>query len=224
MRERSLRTFLLCALIMALPGLWAHFHYGRFALHIALNEFHDRFLDVLFPILTELANGWVPLVLALALLARNWRSFLMMGLSTGVSAVVVQSLKHFVFDGHDRPSMYLGQMPGLQLVAGIDLHHHFSFPSGHSTAAFSMCLALAVIIGRKGPALLLALLAALLAFSRVYLSQHFTEDILAGAFVGCLTGTAMYVLLYRSNWGVRPALDGSPFSRPKTNSAHRSLP
>ncbi len=224
MREKSLRVFLLCALVMALPGLCAHFALGRFALHMALNDFHDRFLDLVFPFVTELANGWVPAILAVALLARDWRSFLMMGLSTGVSAILVQSLKHFVFGGHDRPTMYLEQMPGLKLVAGTDFHHHFSFPSGHSTAAFSMCLALAVIIARKGPAMLLAVFAALLAFSRVYLSQHFTEDILAGAFLGCLTGTAAYVLLYRSKWGSGPALDGSPFRRPRTSSGHRWRP
>ncbi len=211
MRERSLKAFLLVSLLLALPGFWAHWIMGRFPLHLALNGFHGKLGDQVFPVLTEFANGWVPTALALLLLAKSWRGFLMMALSTGLSAILVQALKHMVFGDFDRPSMFLGRMPGLPLVAGIDLHHHFSFPSGHSTAAFSMCLALAVLIGRRFPAVLLALFAALLAFSRIYLSQHFMEDVLAGAFLGCLSGTAAYLLLYRSAWGKRAWLDASPF-------------
>lgn len=213
MREKSLRAFLLTAALLALPaavGLW---RMGRFAFHVAANGFHTSFLDGFFPLFTELANGWVPVALSLLLLFHSWRSFLMMGLSTGLSALVVQSLKRLVFEGEDRPSMFLGQMQGLHLVAGVDLHHHFSFPSGHSTAAFSMCLALAVVAGKRFPAVLLACAAALLAYSRVYLSQHFTSDILAGMAVGCITATMVYLLLYRSAWGMRPQLDRSPIRR-----------
>ncbi|HMN06033.1 MAG TPA: phosphatase PAP2 family protein [Flavobacteriales bacterium] len=165
------------------------------------------------PVFTELANGWVPVILALVLLRKSWRTFLMMGLGTGLSAIAVQLLKHLVFAGYDRPAMFLEEMPGLQLVAGMDLHHHFSFPSGHSTAAFSMCLALAVVIGNRAAAIGLAVLAALLAFSRVYLSQHFTEDILAGALVGTVVTTAVFGLLYQGRYAHDARLDRSPFKR-----------
>ena len=74
-----------------------------------------------------------------------------------------------------------------------------------------MCAALAVVIGKPVPAILLAALAALLAFTRVYLSQHFTEDVLAGAFVGTVVTIGVYYLLYRTAWGERTALDGGPF-------------
>jgi membrane-associated phospholipid phosphatase len=107
--------------------------------------------------------------------------------------------------------MHLDQMPGLHIVAGVDFHSHFSFPSGHSAAAFSMCLALAVIIGRFATAMVLALTASLLAFSRVYLSQHFTEDIVAGALVGSVAAAAIYYLLYQSPLSQRAALDRAPF-------------
>ncbi len=213
MRERSLKAFLLTAALLALPAVVGLWRMGRFGFHLAVNGYHTPFLDGFFPFFTELANGWVPVVLSLLLLLKSWRTFLMMGLATGLSALVVQSLKRLVFEGEDRPSMFLGQMPGLHLVAGVDLHHYYSFPSGHSTAAFSMCLALAVITGKRIPAVLLACMAALLAYSRVYLSQHFTEDILAGMAVGCITATMVYLLLYRSPWGARPQLDRSPLRR-----------
>lgn len=211
MRQRSLWTFTVCAMLIAIPGIIGVIRLDHLALHMAINRFHSPLADALFPFLTELANGWVPVMVSLVLLWKNWRSFLMVGLSAGLSAIVVQSLKHVVFEHIDRPAMFLAQMPGLHMVTGLDLHNHFSFPSGHSTAAFSMCAALAVVVGKQVPAALLAVLAAVLAFTRVYLSQHFTEDALAGAFVGTVVTIGVYYLLYRTAWGRRPAFDRCPF-------------
>lgn len=213
MRERSLWIFTVCAVLLAIPALIGVIRLDHLALHLAVNRFHAPWADHLFPFVTELANGWVPAVLAVLLLWKSWRSFLMLGLSAGFSAIILQSLKHTFFADIDRPSMFLDKMPGLHVVAGLDLYHHFSFPSGHSTVAFSMCAALAVVVGRPVPAALLAVLATVLAFSRVYLSQHFTEDVLAGALVGTSLAIGVFFLLYRTAWGKRPALDRTPFKR-----------
>ena len=66
---------------------------------------------------------------------------------------------------------------------------------------------LAVIAGQRGPAVLLALIAALLAFSRVYLSQHFMEDIVAGALIGTITSVPAYFWLYKGKASDRPKFD-----------------
>ncbi|MCO6481714.1 MAG: phosphatase PAP2 family protein [Flavobacteriales bacterium] len=208
--QDSLRAFLLTGLLLLLPAVVAHWRMGRFALHTALNGFHTGLGDAVFPWITWLASGWLAVALSLALLWRSWRSFLMMALATGLSALVVQWLKRRVFEEFDRPSMFLEHMPGLPLVGGVELHHYFSFPSGHTTAAFSMCLALAVIIGRRGAAILLAVLAVLLGYSRVYLSQHFAEDVVAGAFTGSLVAVAVYLVLYHGRLGRNTRLDASP--------------
>jgi undecaprenyl-diphosphatase len=70
-----------------------------------------------------------------------------------------------------------------------------------------MCLALAVIAARPRLAVLLAVAASLMAFSRVYLSQHFTEDILAGAAVGSATAVLIWRWLYVGKFAERPWLD-----------------
>lgn len=121
-------------------------------------------------------------------------------------------MKRQVFGECDRPVEFLAEMPGLNVVQGVELHHHLSFPSGHATAAFSMCMAMAVLLNRVGWAALLAVLASFIAFSRVYLSQHFTEDILAGAAIGVFSCTVSYVLLYRSKWAQRPWIDRRPIA------------
>jgi undecaprenyl-diphosphatase len=58
----------------------------------------------------------------------------------------------------------------------------FSFPSGHTAAAFVM----ATIFGTILPVLFfpLAVLAALIGFSRIYNGLHFPSDVLAGMMLG----------------------------------------
>ncbi len=57
-----------------------------------------------------------------------------------------------------------------------------SFPSGHATVAFACATVLA--LGRPRLALWLFALAALIAFSRVYVGVHYPFDVLAGAVLG----------------------------------------
>ncbi len=210
MRRRSLLVFLAVAFLFAAALLFARLMLGRFGLHMAMNAYHGVVADRAFPYLTELANGWVVAAVCALMLFHRWRSFLMVGLSLGLSALITQLLKRGLFNDFDRPSMYVENMPGLRMVPHMELHHHFSFPSGHTTAAFSVCLALAVVAARRRWAALLAVLASFLAYTRVYLSQHFTEDILAGAFVACVVSTATYWLLYEGPWAQRPGLDRVP--------------
>ena len=180
----------------------------KLVLHATINGAHAPAADLFFSYATHLADGLVPTGIAIGLLIFcDLRSFMMVGLSAGLSAIVVQLAKRNVFADADRPFMFKDRLGEMDWVAGIEMNHHFSFPSGHSTAAFSTCIALAVIIGRTRWALVLALIAATLAFSRVYLSQHFTEDILAGSLLGTVTGLLVYWWLYRSPFSRRSWLD-----------------
>jgi undecaprenyl-diphosphatase len=62
----------------------------------------------------------------------------------------------------------------------------FSFPSGHTAAAFVMVS----ILGSFYPVLLLPLviLASFIGISRVYLGVHYPSDVLAGAILGIVCG------------------------------------
>jgi len=57
-----------------------------------------------------------------------------------------------------------------------------SFPSGHATVAFACATVLALAVPRL--ALPLFALAALVAWSRVYVGVHYPLDVLAGALLG----------------------------------------
>jgi membrane-associated phospholipid phosphatase len=200
-RARSVAIYAMTGSALALPGVVAVAVTDQMALHAMLNHIHTAWADDFFRFITHGADGLVPTALAIALLiVKDLRSFLMMGLGCGLSALVTQFLKRQVFPELHRPGMYRDQLGDMQWVADLDLNHHFTFPSGHATAAFSMCMALVVIAGRPRWAAPLALIAGLLAYSRVYLSQHFMEDILAGGFIGAIVSGGVYYWLYQSSY------------------------
>lgn len=215
-RARAVQLFIVVSAVLALPAAIASITTGKLALHAAINAHHTAFFDLFFSLATHLADGVLPALLALLLLfVRDVRSFLMMGFGSGLSAIAVQLLKHRVFPHMHRPGKFREGLGDMLWVDGVELNSYFSFPSGHATAAFSMCLALAVVIGRPGWGVAMALVAGILSFSRVYLSQHFTQDILAGAALGTLVTFLVYLWLYKSVFAKRSWLDRRPGQLPK---------
>jgi undecaprenyl-diphosphatase len=81
-----------------------------------------------------------------------------------------------------------------------------SFPSGHATTSFACAATLAPFVGRRG-AVVLYVLAAGIAYSRVYVGVHYPLDVLAGAALGLLVATALRRLpaVLRRSRPARPA-------------------
>ena len=143
----------------------------------------------------------------LALLPVLWKKLqmtLLFAVSELTGGAILQILKHlFSFDRPVSVFEHHGHVL-LPLVQGVDMHHSNSFPSGHASTFFvffTCCaLLLAYHYGRTPNRLtprkvyvvrltMLALLAmaALGAYSRVYLSQHFMSDICVGSIIGFVT-------------------------------------
>ncbi len=66
-----------------------------------------------------------------------------------------------------------------------------AMPSGHSTVAFCVATILAGEIDRWWATVPLYATAGLVAWSRIYLNQHFLSDVIAGASVGTLSALAV---------------------------------
>lgn len=71
--------------------------------------------------------------------------------------------------------------------------HDFSFPSGHTSAAFTTVSALYFSKNRLWIPVLV--LACLIAFSRLYLYVHYPTDVLAGVILGTLCGYIGYKIV-----------------------------
>jgi undecaprenyl-diphosphatase len=75
----------------------------------------------------------------------------------------------------------------------VDVPHSGSFPSGHASAAFACATVLAWTLPRLAvPAFLLA---AAIAWSRVYVGVHWPLDVLGGAVLGVVIATALLMLV-----------------------------
>jgi undecaprenyl-diphosphatase len=75
----------------------------------------------------------------------------------------------------------------------ISAPHDYSFPSGHTLASFEGAGAIFFCNKKYGiPALVLA---ALIAFSRLYLYVHYVTDVLVGAILGFVFALCAYVIV-----------------------------
>jgi undecaprenyl-diphosphatase len=128
--------------------------------------------------LTHLGDAPAWFAIGLFLLASSGaavRSGLLLGTAALLATSVAQVLKRTCC--RPRPSIGL---PGF--VAIVENPDRFSFPSGHSAAAFAVAVALAGQGAALGP---LALsLACGIAVSRVYLGAHYPLDVAVGAALG----------------------------------------
>lgn len=170
---------------------------------MALSDFDVRTLHAIYggaqgawgPImigLTLIGTGWSALALVpLIWHSRTRRFAAMLAVAVGIQAALVWILKRAF--GRVRPWI------ALALPQPIGAPHDFSFPSGHAAGCF--CVAAFVLIAlpatwpgfprrRQILTTLAAVIALLVAFSRVYLGAHFPTDVAAGALLGALVGAA----------------------------------
>ena len=156
---------------------------------IIINASHNNFLDQFFKFITFFGDGRFVFLVALIFLFINKKNGTSILISLIINTIFIQVLKRVVFSNQFRPSFYFKNLiedGSWNLIDGVELYEKFSFPSGHTASIFCLCISICIFIKKKYFPLLLVLLAYIVGFSRIYLSQHFLIDVLAGAFIGSL--------------------------------------
>ncbi len=180
------KIFLAVSLLFFIGVIILLLLYNKDTSHIGINKHHTPFLDTFFKNITYLGSGWMILVLFVFLLFISYRLALILAISNLLITIVVQLLKNIVFSGSFRPKAYFDGIYDLYFIPGVQVHSMHSFPSGHSATAFSIFFFLSLVSDKPIWKFFTAFFAILTAFSRVYLSQHFMEDILLGSAIGLL--------------------------------------
>ena len=210
--RRAPLFFLLCLVWWVAGGL-ALATFGRDELFFAINGYRGPVLDPVFAFATHLGEGiFVGIVVLLCLCASyGWGILAATGFAaTGLLSLV---LKNVVYFKELRPfAFYKGTPFTVQTVDGTYLYLNNSFPSGHTITGFCLFTVLALLAGPKPWWGALCFLGALaVAYSRMYLGEHFFADVYAGSLVGGLATCALALLQNRTlahrAWYGRSLLD-----------------
>ncbi len=199
----AFKTFSLLTVLvlgMAMPMFWL----DKAAFSLFLNHWHSLIGDVFMKNITYLGTGTVYIPIFLYLLQKNKKLSLVFVISVVVQFLLVSVLmKRYLFADMLRPIAMIPDFDTLNLVEGVKLHRLHSFPSGHSQTAFLVASFLAYTLKNRIYGVLIFLVAALIAISRVYLFQHFFMDIWVGSLIGF--GLSWVALWLQKYWvgGVR---------------------
>ena len=136
-----------------------------------LHDFEYNYLHSLFHAYTALGSLHFSSLLAVILFYTHHLSLLkQLFIVLLVSLSATELIKLLI--GRERPD---------DRDEDVYIMQDLSFPSGHATNAFATAV---VLTGFGGLGLLPLAIAGIVAFSRVYLGQHYLSDIIAGSVVG----------------------------------------
>ena len=146
-----------------------------------IQTLRNPFLDWLMPVISHMGNGVLYIVLAVVLLCfkKTRKAGVVLTLALILEYTIVSIL---IKPAVARPRPYTVNTL-IQLL--IEEPKDWSFPSGHTSAAFTMIFALYFMKNRWW--IPMAIFGVLVAFSRMYLYVHYPTDIFFGACIGILS-------------------------------------
>ena len=122
------------------------------------------------------------------------------GMSVLFAVLVGTLLTNIVFKpmfDRPRPYVYYAENPLFMSwyeFAGSHVESDKSFPSGHTTAAFEIGVALFLVLNKKY-SWIFPVFSVLVGLSRIYLMVHYVTDVLGGVLIGTFAGIMGYVIM-----------------------------
>ena len=192
------RRFYYINLSLFTLGLYPLLEYDKATGLLKMVPYRSPVLDGLMCLFTHIGNGWMGIVIALAwsLYCNNYRKSLMILGAFGGMSVAIQILKHLIFPNILRPIAVIPDIKSMSPYVNWSVTS--SFPSGHSGAIFALvsiyqCMSRSSWIGM----VFSYLFALIVAYSRMYLCQHFYIDVYVGALIGVIATCISYHVFHR---------------------------
>jgi membrane-associated phospholipid phosphatase len=180
---QRIRVFFIIYLILLCGCLIIKLIFTKDEIYFAVNSRYYPWADWIAPYITDLGNGWTIVVLSAILVLFNYRAAFLMITTFAITSLSVQVAK-FIFDA-PRPKLYFkDQLSRLHFVKGVEILSHNSFPSGHTLTAFATGVLITYLVKDKRWSMLLIVYGVLVGLSRMYLSEHFFEDVVSGSVMG----------------------------------------
>ena len=180
---RRVKWLLVPYLVVLCACLLIKLTFTREQIYFTVNGLNNPAADFLAPFATDLGNGWFAVIIAAILTLFSYRKAFIVATAYAVTSISAQILK-FIFDA-PRPKLYFkDQLSRIHFVKGVEMLSFHSFPSGHTVTAFSLAVLFAYWSKNKAWAALFLLYAVIVGYSRMYLSEHFFEDVTAGSVIG----------------------------------------
>jgi membrane-associated phospholipid phosphatase len=182
---RHFRNAVLFSIVLALIITVFLLIKGKENSFLVINKYNSPQFDYVFKFWTYLGDGviWIPLFAYVLLFKRDY--FVSVLAALIICTLLTQVLKRVVFWNDFRPIVVLANK--VRVIPGYYMNRAHSFPSGHTSTAFTLALLLASIVKRNVWVYVFPLIAFFVGYSRVYLAQHFITDVLAGIFVGIVS-------------------------------------
>ena len=193
--------FFSCFLLSLLVGAIALLNINHGDLLLLCSDHRSYTGDGFFYWFTKVGEEVAYLTTFFFLLFVQYRYAIWVPLIGIIVTAVAFGLKSFF--RHPRPMAYfkdLGTFDQINLIEGVVMRGGpTSFPSGHTMSAFALYGFISFCLAQKrGVAVLLYAIAFLVGFSRIYLAQHFLEDVYLGAILGVLLAIGFYWLQDRT--------------------------
>ncbi|MBS1501597.1 MAG: phosphatase PAP2 family protein [Bacteroidetes bacterium] len=186
---RKIKWMVVPYLLVLIICLVIKLAFTKSEIYFAVNGLYSPAADFLAPYITDLGNGWTAVVIAAILLLFSYRKALIVASSFVITSLVGAQLTKYIFDA-PRPRLYFkDQIKHLRFVKGVEILSYHSFPSGHTITAFMLAIIFTYWSRNKAWGPVFLLIAMLVGYSRMYLSEHFFEDVIGGSVISFVMTT-----------------------------------